>query len=169
MKTLLLSKGNVWSHYTVSPLTLCGIFTLLHSVLQSTDYLESMSYPVSKLIWILFPLCRSVYHFACSSCDQKMSAKTKFYEVDLKPVCKKCYNRWAWEVHLDLFLMKAGTHYIPSKGPFSCFLTSALTRKGHKSRQLWSMLSIRIIGFYRSCIAKQIFRDLTYFIDLKTS
>ena len=34
-----------------------------------------------------------VNHFACSSCDQKMTVKTKFYEVDLKPVCKKCYDR----------------------------------------------------------------------------
>merc|ERR1711988_1260252 len=33
-----------------------------------------------------------VNHFACSSCDQKMTVKTKFYEVDLKPVCKKCYD-----------------------------------------------------------------------------
>ena len=31
---------------------------------------------------------RCVNHFACSSCDQKMTVKTKFYEVDLKPVCK---------------------------------------------------------------------------------
>ena len=35
-----------------------------------------------------------VNHFACSSCDQKMTVKTKFYEVDLKPVCKKCYDRY---------------------------------------------------------------------------
>ena len=34
-----------------------------------------------------------VNHFACSSCDQKMTVKTKFYEVDLKPVCKKCYDK----------------------------------------------------------------------------
>ena len=37
---------------------------------------------------------RCVNHFACSSCDQKMTVKTKFYEVDLKPVCKKCYDRY---------------------------------------------------------------------------
>ncbi len=35
-----------------------------------------------------------VNHFACSSCDQKMTVKTKFYEVDLKPVCKKCYDKY---------------------------------------------------------------------------
>lgn len=35
-----------------------------------------------------------VHHFACSICDQKMNQKTKFYECDLKPVCKKCYEKF---------------------------------------------------------------------------
>lgn len=43
-----------------------------------------------------------VNHFACSSCDQKMTVKTKFYEVDLKPVCKKCYDRYPRELRLRL-------------------------------------------------------------------
>ncbi|KAK5650207.1 hypothetical protein RI129_001236 [Pyrocoelia pectoralis] len=34
-----------------------------------------------------------VHHFACSMCDQKMNQKTKFYEFDLKPACKKCYEK----------------------------------------------------------------------------
>ena len=45
---------------------------------------------------------RCVNHFACSSCDQKMTVKTKFYEVDLKPVCKKCYDRYPRELRLRL-------------------------------------------------------------------
>merc|ERR1712061_255645 len=43
-----------------------------------------------------------VNHFACSSCDQKMTVKTKLYEVDLKPVCKKCYDRYPREMRLRL-------------------------------------------------------------------
>lgn len=43
-----------------------------------------------------------VNHFSCSSCDQKMTVKTKFYEVDLKPVCKKCYDRYPREMRLRL-------------------------------------------------------------------
>ncbi|CAN7997194.1 unnamed protein product [Ixodes hexagonus] len=39
-----------------------------------------------------------VHHFACSVCDQKMSQKTKFFEVDLKPVCKRCYEKFPSEL-----------------------------------------------------------------------
>lgn len=39
-----------------------------------------------------------VHHFACSLCDQKMTQKTKFYELDLKPVCKKCYDKLPTEL-----------------------------------------------------------------------
>lgn len=38
-----------------------------------------------------------VHHFACSFCDQKMTQKTKFYECDLKPACKKCYEKFPSE------------------------------------------------------------------------
>ncbi|GBM02021.1 LIM and senescent cell antigen-like-containing domain protein 1 [Araneus ventricosus] len=38
-----------------------------------------------------------VHHFACYVCDQKMNQKTKFFEVDLKPVCKKCYDKFPAE------------------------------------------------------------------------
>ncbi|XP_046381595.1 LIM and senescent cell antigen-like-containing domain protein 1 isoform X3 [Haliotis rufescens] len=39
-----------------------------------------------------------VNHFACSICDRKMSQKTKFFEFDLKPVCKFCYDRFPGEL-----------------------------------------------------------------------
>ncbi|XP_014661856.1 PREDICTED: LIM and senescent cell antigen-like-containing domain protein 1 [Priapulus caudatus] len=39
-----------------------------------------------------------VPHFSCSLCDQKMGPRTKFYEFDLKPVCKKCYERFPGEL-----------------------------------------------------------------------
>ncbi|XP_065322948.1 LIM and senescent cell antigen-like-containing domain protein 1 isoform X2 [Gordionus sp. m RMFG-2023] len=32
-------------------------------------------------------------HFSCFGCDVKMNQKSKFFEIDLKPVCKKCYER----------------------------------------------------------------------------
>ena len=31
--------------------------------------------------------------FACNLCDKKMHQKTKFYELDMKPVCKRCYEK----------------------------------------------------------------------------
>lgn len=43
-----------------------------------------------------------VHHFACSVCDQKMNQKTKFYEFDLKPVCKKCYEKFPGELRRRL-------------------------------------------------------------------
>lgn len=39
-----------------------------------------------------------VEHFTCSCCDRKMNQKTKFFEVDLKPVCKGCYEKFPGEL-----------------------------------------------------------------------
>ncbi|XP_043289855.1 LIM and senescent cell antigen-like-containing domain protein 1 isoform X2 [Venturia canescens] len=39
-----------------------------------------------------------VHHFACAFCDQKMNQKTKFFEFDLKPACKKCYEKFPQEL-----------------------------------------------------------------------
>lgn len=39
-----------------------------------------------------------VNHFACSLCDRKMSQRTKFFEFDLKPVCKFCYDKFPAEL-----------------------------------------------------------------------
>ena len=54
----------------------------------STEELKIHMILSRKLIPIIIFYFRCVNHFACSSCDQKMTVKTKFYEVDLKPVCK---------------------------------------------------------------------------------
>lgn len=43
-----------------------------------------------------------VHHFACSVCDNKMTQKSKFYEYDEKPVCKKCYERFPNELRKRL-------------------------------------------------------------------
>lgn len=39
-----------------------------------------------------------VNHFGCSICERKMSQKTKFFEFDLKPVCKFCYEKFPSEL-----------------------------------------------------------------------
>ncbi|CAG0881956.1 unnamed protein product [Cyprideis torosa] len=41
-------------------------------------------------------------HFACSFCDRVMTEKTKFYEYDMKPVCKKCYDKFPRELRFRL-------------------------------------------------------------------
>lgn len=58
---------------------------------------------------IVFPLVFTalnkawcVHHFACSVCDTKMTQKSKFYEYDEKPVCKKCYERFPNELRRRL-------------------------------------------------------------------
>lgn len=42
------------------------------------------------------------HHFACSACDLILGPKTKFFEVDLKPVCKKCYEKYPRSSRLKL-------------------------------------------------------------------
>ncbi|XP_054154072.1 LIM and senescent cell antigen-like-containing domain protein 1 [Oppia nitens] len=39
-----------------------------------------------------------VDHFQCSWCDTKLSQKSKFYDVDLKPCCKNCYSKFPTEL-----------------------------------------------------------------------
>ena len=41
-------------------------------------------------------------HFCCTSCDKLLGPKTKFFEVDLKPVCKKCYDKYPRPFRLKL-------------------------------------------------------------------
>uniref|UniRef100_A0A0R3RFP0 LIM domain-containing protein n=1 Tax=Elaeophora elaphi TaxID=1147741 RepID=A0A0R3RFP0_9BILA len=36
--------------------------------------------------------------FGCSLCDKRMDHKTKFYEFDMKPTCKRCYDRFPTEL-----------------------------------------------------------------------
>ncbi|XP_066268087.1 LIM and senescent cell antigen-like-containing domain protein 1 isoform X2 [Branchiostoma lanceolatum] len=36
--------------------------------------------------------------FACSICDQKLTLKSRFIEVDMRPVCKKCYEKLPTEL-----------------------------------------------------------------------
>ncbi|XP_077584230.1 LIM and senescent cell antigen-like-containing domain protein 1 isoform X2 [Stigmatopora nigra] len=36
--------------------------------------------------------------FACSTCNAKLTLKNKFVEFDMKPVCKKCYEKFPLEL-----------------------------------------------------------------------
>lgn len=46
-----------------------------------------------------------VQHFACAFCDTKLIAnRSKFYDVDQKPCCKKCYEKFPTEVRKRLAL-----------------------------------------------------------------
>lgn len=37
--------------------------------------------------------CWCSNHFSCYLCDEKMDQKTKFYGLDYKPICKKCFEK----------------------------------------------------------------------------
>lgn len=39
-----------------------------------------------------------VDHFACDFCGTRMNEKTRFYDIDLKPCCKICYNKFPSEL-----------------------------------------------------------------------
>ena len=41
-------------------------------------------------------------HFVCGFCDGKLSQKDKFYDVDLKPCCKKCFDKFPSELRKRL-------------------------------------------------------------------
>uniref|UniRef100_A0A182PMX3 LIM zinc-binding domain-containing protein n=1 Tax=Anopheles epiroticus TaxID=199890 RepID=A0A182PMX3_9DIPT len=50
-----------------------------------------------------------VHHFSCSICDQKLDQKSKFFEYDEKPVCKKCYERFPNELRRRLRISHENT------------------------------------------------------------
>ncbi|XP_070489992.1 LIM and senescent cell antigen-like-containing domain protein 1 isoform X1 [Chironomus tepperi] len=43
-----------------------------------------------------------VHHFSCDMCNVNLDLKSKFYEYDEKPVCKKCYERMPSELRKRL-------------------------------------------------------------------
>lgn len=77
---------------------------------NSNNYVFKMSFlfcviPLNVNIdnWI-FPVFTAlnkawcVHHFACAFCDQNMNQKTKFFDFDLRPACKKCYEKFPPEL-----------------------------------------------------------------------
>lgn len=55
-----------------------------------------------------------VHHFSCSVCDTKMNQKSKFYEYDEKPVCKKCYEKFPNELRRRLRMSHENTMKKPT-------------------------------------------------------
>ncbi|EDV28879.1 LIM and senescent cell antigen-like-containing domain protein 1 [Trichoplax sp. H2] len=49
-------------------------------------------------------------HFRCSSCGSQLTLKSKFFELDLRPLCKKCYDRFPSKLrkHLKTRMGKSG-------------------------------------------------------------
>lgn len=43
-----------------------------------------------------------VHHFACAVCDAALSTRTKFYEYDERPACKRCYEKFPQELRRRL-------------------------------------------------------------------
>ena len=56
-------------------------------------------------------------HFACAFCDGRLTEKSKFYDVDLKPCCKKCYEKFPVELKKRL-KKKYTEHLISTKSIF---------------------------------------------------
>lgn len=47
-----------------------------------------------------------VEHFTCWLCDQSMNQKTKFYDLDAKPVCKHCFDKLPSKVRSNILKSK---------------------------------------------------------------
>lgn len=50
-----------------------------------------------------------VNHFSCDMCNTNLDLKSKFYEYDEKPVCKKCYERMPAELRKRLRISHENT------------------------------------------------------------
>ena len=72
------------------------MFYFMHTITTFTIYFFSI------VVFTALNKAWCVHHFACSVCDTKMSQKTKFYEFDLKPVCKKCFDKFPAELRKRL-------------------------------------------------------------------
>lgn len=53
-----------------------------------------------------------VNHFSCYFCDKKLTEKTKFFEYDMKPLCKVCYDKFPVEMKKRL---KKSYEQLPKK------------------------------------------------------
>ncbi|XP_067949220.1 LIM and senescent cell antigen-like-containing domain protein 1 isoform X2 [Watersipora subatra] len=46
--------------------------------------------------------CWCFEHFSCSVCDRQLTEKTKFFVMDVKPVCKHCFEKFPGELQRRL-------------------------------------------------------------------
>lgn len=75
----------------------------IHKNCCSKNYFLQLNFLCfSNLVFTALNKAWCVHHFACSVCDSKMTQKSKFYEYDEKPVCKKCYERFPNELRKRL-------------------------------------------------------------------
>lgn len=56
-------------------------------------------------------------HFSCYLCDEAMNQKTKFYDLDSKPVCKHCFEKLPSKIRSTI--LKANDSKEQSKSIFS--------------------------------------------------
>lgn len=87
---------------TINFLVTCASF-VIKSVLEmvSWDFLKIQCLTNSPVFTALNKAW-CVEHFSCTVCDQKLTQKSKFYEYDEKPVCKKCYEKFPSELRQRL-------------------------------------------------------------------
>ncbi|KAK4475247.1 hypothetical protein MN116_002322 [Schistosoma mekongi] len=68
-------------------------YCLLHYQAKVGSICNKCTKPVTG---ILAKFTNKIYcpeHFLCSLCDRQLDEKSKLYEIDLKPVCKDCYDK----------------------------------------------------------------------------
>jgi hypothetical protein len=59
----------------------------------------------NNFLLLAYTACNKKYcpeHFACSICETKMNEKSKFFDVDAKPVCKQCYGKIPSDIRKSL-------------------------------------------------------------------
>uniref|UniRef100_A0A4W6FHA3 LIM domain-containing protein n=1 Tax=Lates calcarifer TaxID=8187 RepID=A0A4W6FHA3_LATCA len=80
-------------HYERKGLAYCE--THYNQVMLNFYYSGSVSHVTVSSFSVVSALNKAwcVNCFACSTCNTKLTLKDKFVEVDLKPVCKHCYER----------------------------------------------------------------------------
>lgn len=105
------TRSEVWHtarRTIISSLEICASFaikSLVEMVSCVFFVFNIMCYYILFIYILVFTALNKawcVHHFACSVCDTKMTQKSKFYEYDEKPVCKKCYERFPNELRRRL-------------------------------------------------------------------
>uniref|UniRef100_UPI0039817F36 LIM domain-containing protein n=1 Tax=Salmonella sp. s54925 TaxID=3159674 RepID=UPI0039817F36 len=57
-----------------------------------------------------------VNHFTCSGCDTQLTLRSKFHEFDMKPLCRKCYEKMPLEMKKRLRRAELGQPSPAEKG-----------------------------------------------------
>ena len=81
-------------HYERKGLAYCEIH--YHQLFGSICFVCSKTITGDTVTALNKSWCKA--HFACSFCDGKLNEKDKFYDVDLKPCCKRCFDKFPSEL-----------------------------------------------------------------------